>query len=52
MDMDVNNREDEDCFAMKLNNYLVSLVKWMKSITGRRDRGRLTLRGYLRHGIL
>ena len=52
MDMDVNNREDEDCFAMKLNNYLVSLVKWMKIKPGPRDRGPLTLLGYLRHAIL
>ena len=52
MDMDVNNREDEDCFAMKLNNYLVCLVKWMKIKPGPRDRGPLTLLGYLRHAIL
>ena len=37
---------------MKLNSYLVSLVKWMKIKPGPRDRGPLTLLGYLRHAIL
>ena len=45
-------REEGGCFAMKLNNYLVSLVKWMKIKPGPRDRGPLTLLGYLRHAIL
>ena len=48
----IRGSEDEDCFAMKLNNYLVSLVKWMKIKPGPRDRGPLTLLGYLRHAIL
>ena len=45
-------REEGGCFAMKLNNYLVCLVKWMKIKPGPRDRGPLTLLGYLRHAIL
>ena len=47
----IRGSEDEG-FAMKLNNYLVCLVKWMKIKPGPRDRGPLTLLGYLRHAIL
>ena len=51
MDMDVTSRE-RGSFARKLNSYLVCLVKWMKIKPGPRDRGPLTLLGYLRHAIL
>ena len=47
----IRGSEDEG-FAMKLNSYLVCLVKWMKIKPGPRDRGPLTLLGYLRHAIL
>ena len=52
---DVTNQirgSEDKGFAMKLNNYLACLVKWMKIKPGPRDRGPLTLLGYLRHAIL